>query len=111
MPAGGFSCHYRTDALRRLGAWQDGDLAEGADIGVRIARRGWTVRVLASVTGEEAEDRLGHWLRQREASIRDDYRSWLAQTRLAYRLWRDLGPLRSAAFQLTTGPAHDHGTG
>jgi cellulose synthase/poly-beta-1,6-N-acetylglucosamine synthase-like glycosyltransferase len=102
VPAGGFSCHYRTDALRRLGAWQDGDLAEGADIGVRIARRGWTVRVLASVTGEEAEGRLDHWLRQRAASIRDDYRSWLAQTRSTYRLWRDLGPLRFTAFQLTT---------
>src|SRR5271165_5734591 len=51
VPADGFSCHYRTDALRRLGAWQDGDPAEGADIGVRIARRGWRVRVLASVTG------------------------------------------------------------
>lgn len=102
VPAGGFSCHYRTDALRRLGAWQDDDLAQGADIGVRIARRGWTVRVLASVTGEEAEGRLGHWLRQRAASMRDDYRSWLAQTRSAYRLGRDLGPLRFAAFQLTT---------
>jgi cellulose synthase/poly-beta-1,6-N-acetylglucosamine synthase-like glycosyltransferase len=102
VPAGGFSCHYRTDALRRLGAWQDGDLAKGADIGVRIARRGWTVRVLGSVTGEEAEGRLGHWLRQRAASMRDDYRSWLAQTRSAYRLWRDLGLLRFAAFQLTT---------
>ena len=105
VPADGFSCHYRTDALRRLGAWQDGDRAEGADIGVRIARRGWTVRVLASVTGEDAECRLGHWLRQREASIRADYRSWLAQTRSAYQLWRDLGPLRSTAFQLTTASA------
>ena len=102
VPAGGFSCHYRTDALRRLGAWQDGDLAEGAGIGVRIARRGWTVRMLASVTGEEVEGRLGHWLRQRAASMRDDYRSWLAQSRSTYRLWRDLGPLRFTAFQLTT---------
>jgi cellulose synthase/poly-beta-1,6-N-acetylglucosamine synthase-like glycosyltransferase len=102
VPVGGFSCHYRTDALRRLGVWQDGDPAEGADIGVRIARRGWKVRVFASVTGEEAEGRLGQWLRQREASIRDDYRSWLAQTRSAYQLWRGLGPLRSTAFQLTT---------
>jgi glycosyltransferase XagB len=102
VPVSGFSCHYRTDALRRLGAWQDGDPAEGADIGVRIARRGWKVRVFASVTEEEAEGRFGHWLRQREASIRDDYRSWLAQTRSAYQLWRALGPLRFTAFQVTT---------
>ena len=105
VPVGGFACHYRTDALRRLDPWQDGDRAEGADIGARIAGHGWSVRMLASVVSEEAEDRLGRWLRQREASIRDDYRSWLAQTRLAYRLWRELGPLRSAAFQLTTGSA------
>ena len=58
--------------------------------------------MLASVTGEEAEGRLGYWFRQRAASMRDDYRSWLAQTRSTYRLWRDLGPLRFTAFQLTT---------
>ena len=110
VPAGGFSCHYRTDALRRLGAWQDGDLAEGADFGVRIARRGWTVRVLGSVTGEEAEDRVGYWLRQRAASMRDDYRSWLAQTRSSYRLLRGLGPVRFTAFQLTTALGYAHGT-
>ena len=105
VPVGGFACHYRTDALRRLSPWQDGDPAEGADLGVRIAHRGWSVRLLPSVISEEAEDRLDRCLRQREASIRDDYRSCLAQTRSAYRLSRNLGPLRFAAFQLTTGSA------
>lgn len=102
LPVGGSSCHYRTDALRRLGAWQEDDLAEGAGIGVRISRRGWSVRVLASVTREEAEGRLGCWLRQRAASVQDDYRSWLSQTRSAYSLWRELGTIRFMAFQLTS---------
>jgi glycosyltransferase XagB len=102
VPASGLSCHFRTDALRRLGAWQHDDRAEGADIGVRIAQRGWSVRMLGSVTREEADGRLGPWLRRRATSIQDDYRTWLAHFRSPYRLWRDLGPFRCAASQLTT---------
>lgn len=101
VPASGLSCHFRTDALRRLGAWQDDDCAEGTDIGVRIMRRGWSVRMLGSVTREEADGRLGPWLRRRATSIEGDYRAWLAHFRSPYRLWRDLGPFRFIASQLT----------
>jgi cellulose synthase/poly-beta-1,6-N-acetylglucosamine synthase-like glycosyltransferase len=102
LPFGGASAHFRTDALRQLGAWQADDPHGDADLGIRIARRGWSVRLLASVTTEDADSRLRPWLRDRAASFRDGYRNWQAQVRSSYRLWRNLGPARFAALQLTS---------
>jgi cellulose synthase/poly-beta-1,6-N-acetylglucosamine synthase-like glycosyltransferase len=102
LPFGGASAHFRTDALRQLGAWRADDPRGDGDLGTRIARRGWGVRLLASVTTEEADGRLGPWLGDRAASFRDGYRNWQAQVRSSYRLWRNLGPTRFAALQLTS---------
>ena len=102
LPFGGASAHFRTDALRQLEAWQADDPHGDADLGTRIARRGWSVRLLASVTMEEADGRLGPWLGDRAASFRDGYRNWRAQVRSSYGLWRNLGPARFAALQLTS---------
>ena len=102
LPFGGATAHFRTDALRQLGAWQADDPHGDADLGTRIARRGWSVRLLASVTTEETDGRLGPWLGRRAASFRDGYRNWQAQVLSSYRLWRNLGPARFAALQLTS---------
>jgi cellulose synthase/poly-beta-1,6-N-acetylglucosamine synthase-like glycosyltransferase len=101
MPLGGSSNHFRAEALRRLGAWDPHNVTDGADLGVRIARRGWSVRMMASQTGEEPNRLLGSWLRQRSRWIKGDYQTWLVHMRSPYRLWRDLGPVRVAGLQLT----------
>jgi cellulose synthase/poly-beta-1,6-N-acetylglucosamine synthase-like glycosyltransferase len=101
MPLGGSSNHFRAEALRRLGGWDPHNVTEGADLGVRIARRGWSVRMMASETGEEPDSRLGSWLRQRSRWIKGDCQTWLVHMRSPYRLWRDLGPIRFAGLQLT----------
>jgi glycosyltransferase XagB len=105
LSARGASLHFRTDALRQLGAWHEvGELAD-ADLGPRIARRGWAVRMLASVTAVEAEERLGPWLSQRAAELRGSYRGWLAHGRAPHRLLRDLGPVRAATLQFSMAPS------
>ena len=101
MPLGGSSCHVRTEALRRLGLWGAEDHAEGADLGVRIARRGWRARMIASVTNEAADRDLGRWLRKRTTTSGNDHRTWLAHIRTPHRLFRDLGPVRFVGMQLT----------
>jgi cellulose synthase/poly-beta-1,6-N-acetylglucosamine synthase-like glycosyltransferase len=95
LPARGASRHFRTDALRQLGGWGD-------SLALRIARRGWAVRMLDSVTAVEAEEHIGPWLSQRVAEFRDGYRSWLAHGRAPYRLWRDLGLVRAVTLQFAT---------
>ena len=101
IPLGGSSSHFRAEALRRLGAWDPHNVAEGADLGVRIARRGWSVRMMASVTEEEPASRLASWLRHRSRWTKGYYQTWLVHTRSPYRLWRDLGPVRFIGLQMT----------
>ncbi|MFI6499480.1 glycosyltransferase [Nonomuraea typhae] len=103
IPLGGTSNHFRTDALRDLGAWDPYNVTEDADLGMRIARRGWSVRMMESVTLEEANCRLGNWLRQRSRWIKGYCQTWLVHMRSPAQLWRDLGPRGFAAFHLTMG--------
>ena len=73
IPLGGTSNHFRTEALRELGGWDPYNVTEDADLGMRIARRGWGVRMMVSVTEEEANSRIGNWIRQRSRWIKGYY--------------------------------------
>ncbi len=103
IPLGGTSNHFRTSALRRLGGWDPYNVTEDADLGIRIARRGWRVRMMLSVTEEEANSRLGNWVRQRSRWIKGYLQTWLVHTRNPWRLWRELGTRRFLAVHLTLG--------
>lgn len=103
IPLGGTSNHFRTDALRELGGWDPYNVTEDADLGIRIARRGWDVRMMQSVTEEEANSHLGNWIRQRSRWIKGYMQTWLVHTRNPWRLWRELGTRRFVAFHLAVG--------
>lgn len=103
IPLGGNSNHFRTAALCELGGWDAHNLTEDADLGIRIARRGWQVRMMASITEEEANSELGNWLRQRSRWIKGHLQTWLVHTRSPRQLLRELGPVRFAAVHLTVG--------
>jgi glycosyltransferase XagB len=101
IPLSGTSHHFRTEALQRLGGWDAHNASEGTDLGVRIARRGWGVRIMASVTAKEASGRLDDWLRQRTRWMKGYYQTWLVHMRSPGRCWRDLGTKRFTGLQLT----------
>jgi glycosyltransferase XagB len=103
IPLGGTSNHFRVEALRELGAWDPHNVTEDADLGMRIARRGWGVQMMVSVTEEEANSRVGNWIRQRSRWIKGYYQTWLVHMRSPWQLWRDLGPRQFFAFHLTLG--------
>ncbi len=73
VPLGGTSNHFRRADLVALGGWDPWNVAEDADLGLRIARRGGLVRDLDSTTYEEAPIDLDGWLRQR----RRWFKGWL----------------------------------
>ena len=52
-------------ALRALGGWDPYNVTEDADLGIRMFREGYTVRVLESVTLEEANSDFVNWVKQR----------------------------------------------
>jgi cellulose synthase/poly-beta-1,6-N-acetylglucosamine synthase-like glycosyltransferase len=75
---GGTSNHFRTADLRRVDGWDPWNVTEDADLGLRLARHGMKVGVIASTTQEEAPARLQAWLRQRRRWMKGWMRLWLS---------------------------------
>jgi cellulose synthase/poly-beta-1,6-N-acetylglucosamine synthase-like glycosyltransferase len=103
LPLGGSSNHFRTSALRQIGAWDPYNVTEDADLGMRLVRFGYHTTVVASTTYEEAPARFGPWLRQRTRWFKGWMQTWLVHTRSPSRLVRELGWAGFATFQLVVG--------
>lgn len=98
VPLGGTSNHLRTSALRELGAWDPYNVTEDADLGVRIAARGYRTAVLDSVTWEEANSDVINWLRQRSRWYKGYLQTWLVYMRRPAWLVKELGVLPALRF-------------
>ena len=55
--------------LIAVGAWDPFNVTEDADLGIRLARRGYGTTVLASTTWEEAPAHFIPWLKQRDVAL------------------------------------------
>jgi len=103
LPLGGSSNHFRTSALRHVGAWDPYNVTEDADLGMRLARFGYRTAVIPSTTYEEAPARFGAWLRQRTRWFKGWMQTWLVHMRSQRRLAGELGLPGFAVFQLLVG--------
>jgi cellulose synthase/poly-beta-1,6-N-acetylglucosamine synthase-like glycosyltransferase len=103
IPLGGTSNHFPTKVVRDLGGWDAFNVAEDADLGIRMARAGYSTAVVDSTTWEEATSRVGNWIRQRSRWIKGYAQTWLVNMRHPVALYRDLGPGRFWSFQATVG--------
>jgi cellulose synthase/poly-beta-1,6-N-acetylglucosamine synthase-like glycosyltransferase len=103
LPLGGSSNHFRTEVLRRVGAWDPYNVTEDADLGLRLARLGYRTTVIASTTYEEAPARFLPWLKQRTRWMKGWVQTWLVHMRTPIALLRSLGPAGFAVFQLLVG--------
>jgi len=81
VPLGGTSNIFRTEALIEAGGWDPYNVTEDADLGLRLARRGWKTAVIDSTTYEEANCRLPNWLRQRSRWMKGFMQTWLVHRR------------------------------
>lgn len=91
IPLGGTSNHFRTRALRLIGAWDPYNVTEDADLGIRLAALGYRCGILDSTTYEEANCRPGNWLRQRSRWQKGFLQTWLVHMRQPAQLHRALG--------------------
>lgn len=105
VPLGGTSNHFRRSALEALGGWDAFNVTEDADIGMRLARQGVRVRLIASSTAEEANCELGNWLHQRSRWLKGYLQTWLVHMRSPTRLLSELGVGGFVSFQLLIGGA------
>ncbi|MFT4087515.1 MAG: glycosyltransferase [Gordonia sp. (in: high G+C Gram-positive bacteria)] len=100
IPLGGTSNHFRRSLLDEIGSWDPHNVTEDADLGVRIAARGYRTAVLDSVTLEEANVDGINWVRQRSRWYKGYMQTWLVHMRHPVRLWRTLGGVSVYRFSL-----------
>ncbi|MFN3958792.1 MAG: glycosyltransferase family 2 protein [Parvularculaceae bacterium] len=81
VPLGGTSNIFRADALIDAGGWDPHNVTEDADLGLRLARRGWRTAVIDSTTYEEANCALPNWIRQRSRWMKGFMQTWLVHRR------------------------------
>jgi glycosyltransferase involved in cell wall biosynthesis len=103
VPLGGTSNHLRRDTLIAVGGWDPFNVTEDADLGFRLARRGWRTTVVASTTWEEAPATFGSWLRQRTRWLKGWMQTYLVHTRRPLRLVADLGVRGTLGFHMLMG--------
>lgn len=103
IPLGGTSNHFRASILREIGAWDPHNVTEDADLGVRLARFGYSTGVVDSTTWEEAPARLGAWLPQRTRWMKGWLQTYIVHMRDPLLLWRQLGWRGFLCFQLLIG--------
>lgn len=91
IPLGGTSNHFRTQGLRRLGAWDPYNVTEDADVGIRAATLGERIGICDSTTWEEGCSRTGSWIKQRTRWLKGYMATTLVHTRHPFRTLRRLG--------------------
>ncbi|WP_292024905.1 glycosyltransferase family 2 protein [Maritimibacter sp. UBA3975] len=100
VPLGGTTLFFRRAALEHLGGWDAHNVTEDADLGMRLARLGYTTELVNTVTQEEANCRLWPWIKQRSRWIKGYAMTYGVHMRAPMRLWRELGPRGFAGFQI-----------
>jgi glycosyltransferase XagB len=87
---GGTSNHIALARLKELGEWDPFNVTEDADLGTRLAARGYKTAMLDSTTMEEAPNTLPAWFRQRARWIKGYIQTWLVHMRRPISLMRTL---------------------
>jgi cellulose synthase/poly-beta-1,6-N-acetylglucosamine synthase-like glycosyltransferase len=86
-----------------VGGWDPFNVTEDADLGFRLARRGWGTAVLPSTTWEEAPINLSRWFRQRTRWLKGWMQTYLVHTRRPWRLGAELGLRGALGFHVLMG--------
>jgi cellulose synthase/poly-beta-1,6-N-acetylglucosamine synthase-like glycosyltransferase len=103
IPLGGTSNHFKTEVLRELHGWDPFNVTEDADLGIRIAQKGYRVGVVDSTTFEEAACQTGNWIRQRSRWMKGYMQTLLVHMRRPVHLVRTAGLLGFLGFTFFIG--------
>lgn len=103
VPLGGTSNHFRRETLLATGAWDPFNVTEDADLGIRLARKGYHTAILASTTWEEAPATLAVWFKQRTRWLKGWLQTYLVHTRNPARLNAELGLRGAIGFHTLMG--------
>lgn len=99
VPLGGTTLFLRRDLIEEVGGWDSHNVTEDADLGIRLARRGYRTELIPTITKEEANCHTIAWIRQRSRWLKGYLATYLVHMRSPLKLWRDLGPRQFLGFQ------------
>ena len=99
IPLGGTTVFMRRDVLEDIGAWDSHNVTEDADLGIRLARRGYRTELLDSTTMEEATGTPRAWIKQRSRWLKGYAITYAVHMRHPRALLNDLGWWRFLGFQ------------
>lgn len=88
---GGTSNHFRTRVLREVHGWDAWNVTEDADLGFRLAAKGYRVEDLPSATLEEAPACLAAWMNQRTRWLKGWMQVCITHSRHPVRMLVELG--------------------
>ena len=91
IPLGGTSNHFRRSALRALGGWDPYNVTEDCDLGIRMFRERYQIKVLESTTLEEANSDFVNWVKQRSRWYKGYLQTFLIHLRAPRQLKREIG--------------------
>lgn len=91
LPLGGTTLFFRRNILEELGGWDAHNVTEDADLGLRLARRGYKTELLPTVTYEEANCRAWPWVKQRSRWLKGFLITYCVHMRRPAELLQDLG--------------------
>ena len=94
---GGTSNHFRVSALVAVGGWDEWNVAEDAELGVRLGRYGYRIGTLDSDTSEEAPNDFKNWFGQRVRWQKGWMQTCIVHSRHPVRFCRDFGALQAWA--------------
>ena len=103
IPLGGTSNHFRLNVLRQVGGWDEYNVTEDCDLGLRLFSQGWRTRILESTTWEQACPSVPYWIKQRSRWVKGYVQTYCIHTRDLLNFHRKLGFWNSLQFHLLIG--------
>lgn len=103
LPLGGTSNHFKMGVLREMGAWDEYNVTEDCDLGIRLFDAGWHTRVMESTTWEQACPKIPLWIAQRSRWAKGYMQTYFVHTRDIIGLHKRLGFWNSIHFHLFIG--------
>ncbi len=95
LPLGGTSNHLRADVLKQLKGWDIYNLAEDAEIGIRLAINGYKTETIDSHTAEESPVTIWAWIKQRSRWLKGFIQTYLLYLQRCNNLTDKIGAKKS----------------
>jgi len=99
IPLGGTSNHFKANIVKFI-KWDQYNLTEDADIGVRLKKGGYKVKNMTSYTMEEAPITLKSWIKQRSRWSKGFIQTYFTHIRELKLLYDGLGLLGVLSFHI-----------